>query len=100
MTTRRQSIDEPTMLSDLNPNRGAFNRQNSAREESPKFNNRRLNTQSTFLPHSKSGQLSVFEQNRKPLGSESVAFGMSKPGTLSIMNVSSQYLYTNCLVKQ
>ena len=45
---------------------------------------RRLNTQSTFLNQARSGNLSLFESSRMPLGSESFG-GMSN--TMSLMNV-------------
>ena len=87
MTSRKNSVDEPLMLNDINPNRG-FNRQTSLKDESPKFASRNLNNQSTLLPQSKSGTLSVFEQNRRPFGAESLAFTSSNLKNFSIMNVS------------
>ena len=62
-------------------------KQMSARESSPEFGKRKLNNMSTLAPSSKSNLQSVFEQNRKPLGSESVLMKDSKLKNFSIMNV-------------
>ena len=86
------------MLNDISPNRPSLKKQMSARESSPEFGKRKLNNMSTIMPSSKANLQSVFEQNRKPLGSESVLMKDTKLKNFSIMNVSQNpYCLTNSI---
>lgn len=88
MDERKNSMDDSVFIDDRNPNPVNYKRQISARDESPQFGKGKLNAQSTLIPHSHSGTLSVFDKNRMPLGSESIAFSGSNLKNFSIMNVS------------
>jgi hypothetical protein len=92
MDERKNSLDDSVFINDSNPHHGHFSRQMSARDDSPKFGKNKINSQSTLMPHSQSGTLSVFDKNRMPLGSESIAFSGSNLKNFSIMNVSYQFM--------
>jgi hypothetical protein len=91
MAKRKNSEDEPEMLNDVNPNRNTFQRQISAREDSPKFNKNKINMQSTYLPNSHSGNLSMsmFDKSKPSEGAGSIMMSSSNLKNFSVMNVSN-----------
>lgn len=93
--SRKGSFDEPTMISDINPNVGSMRRQMSAVEGSPKFASRKLAHQSSLMMTSalKPNTMSMFESTRKMAGTESLTMSAPRMHNMSIMNVSS-FIYT------